>query len=87
MSKPLPVSQITGPAATAVQRARAGETTEVTSKGRVVAFIVPARAAAPTRPLHEDLRAWRARYPQLDDDPFGDVTALRDTAAPRDVTW
>ena len=42
MSKPLPVSQVTGPAATAVERARAGETTEITSRGEVVARLVPA---------------------------------------------
>lgn len=42
MSKPLPVSQVTGAAAAAVERARAGETTEITSRGEVVARLVPA---------------------------------------------
>lgn len=43
MSKALAVSQITGPAATAVERAREGQTTEITARNQVVALVTPAK--------------------------------------------
>lgn len=41
MSRPLRVTELSGPAATAVRGARAGVSVDVTSHGEVVARIVP----------------------------------------------
>ena len=45
MGKPIPVSELTGAAATAVRHAREGETTVITANGQPVAVIRPPTAA------------------------------------------
>ena len=89
MPKPLRRLSITeferspGPA---LRRVRAGEEVEITSHGKVVASIVP-RPQVASSSLVDELAAWRASYPGLEDDPFGAPDELRDPSAPRDVVW
>lgn len=60
---PLPVSRLDGVAAAAVRKAREGRTVDITSRGKVVARIVPAAEDDILPPSGEPLRFPRA--PQL----------------------
>lgn len=71
MSRALPVSHLTGPAATAVARARAGEATEITARGEVVARVIPADGdyiLEPTGPFELPARTYRLRGSRLASD-------------------
>ena len=70
----------------ALRHVRAGEEVEITSHGKVVASIIP-RSAVRTTSILDDLAAWRAQFPEIEDAPFEGLGELRDPSAPREVIW
>jgi antitoxin (DNA-binding transcriptional repressor) of toxin-antitoxin stability system len=84
MSQAVRVTDLPAQVAAELRRGVAGA---VTSRGRRVAMIVPeARQIAGTT-FVEAAAAWRARHPELPDDPFEGAGDVRVHSPPREVDW